>query len=131
MSIKCKNLNDRQESAEQAIKLINECVKKDEGFIVYTGSKSNCDIVSANQKQYYVIIGTILMDAIQLNNRNSDEGFSKKELAYLLDQAEEFANEDEEDKTIEDIKNINDCLTKVLDDLKKKIENLKKKESGE
>lgn len=131
MSIKCKNLNNRQESAEQAIKLINKCVKKDEGFIVYTGSKSNCDIVSANQEQYYIIIGTILMDAIQLNNRNSDEGFSKKELAYLLDQAEEFANEDEEDKTIEDIKNINDCLTKVLDDLKKKIENLKKKESGE
>lgn len=131
MSIKNKNLNDKQESAEQAIKLINECVKKDEGFIVYTGSKSNYDIVSVNQEQYYIIIGTILMNAIQLNNRNSDEGFSKKELQYLLDKAEEFANKDDEDKTFEDMKNINDCLTKMLDGLKKKIENLKKKENGE
>lgn len=131
MSIKGRNLNDRQESAEQAIKLINECIKKDEGFIVYTGFKSNHDVISVNQEQYYVIIGTILMNAIQLNNRNSDEGFSKKELMHLLDKAEEFANEDEEDKTVEDIKDINDTLTKVLDDLKKKIENLKKKENGE
>lgn len=130
MSIAYRDItkNDRQNVKEQAIKLIDECLEKNAGFVLYTSSEINGDLMSASNKQLFVIIGTLLMNAMQLENEKPGHGFSKDELLKILDRAEKFANEEkiEEEKKV--MNSVDEYLVKVLEDLKNKIENLEKNE---
>lgn len=129
MALSYKDLTNegRDEVKKQAIKLIDECIEKDEGFVVYTSAGINGDIMSASNKQLYVIIGALLLNTIMLNNEDTNQGFPKEELQRILDKAEEIA-EREKNKSKKVMNSVDEYLVKVLEDLKNKIENLEKNE---
>lgn len=110
----------RDEVKKQAIKLIDECIEKDEGFVVFTSAGVNGDLISANNRQLYVIIGALLLNTIMLNDENSSQGFSKEELQHILDKAEEIA-EREKNKDKKVMNSVDEYLIKILEELEEKL----------
>lgn len=120
-----KDFKNREETGEKAIKIIKECVKNHISFVLYTSGEA--DIISSSRKNLIPIVGSLLMNLIQLNNKNKDYGLSKSELVAILNKAEDFANDDEDSTQEQEGKEeIDEALKEFKDTLKNVIDKINK-----
>lgn len=135
MEVRNKDLKNRRDAEQNAIRIIKECGKNNKGFILYTSGKE--DIISTKASELPGIVGSLFVNLMNINNENSTSGLSKKQIMQLLDYAEEYLDNNKKSKNsvkdltknfesmTEDFKSVNECLEKIIDclDTLNKIDN--------